>query len=339
MMNYNSTKLMFLILLMMSTILSISSYSWFSMWMGLEMNLMAFIMIMSNYKNMMNSESSIKYFMVQALTSTIFLSSIIMLILEVDYNNVDYIMKLTLNLSLMIKMGAAPFHLWFIQILNNMNWMSCLILMTWQKISPMIILSYFMNNYIIILIMMISIITGSIGGINQSFLRTIMGYSSINNLGWLLMCMMISETLWNFYFIMYSMLNMVMIFMFNSMKMFHINQSYSINNIKPLTKFLINLNILSLGGLPPFLGFLPKWMTLKMMLMNNMIFYSLLMMMMSLITLYYYLQINFSSMMLNYYNQKFNNNSFFNKNMMNYLYMLTFLSMTTLSVSSMMFNF
>nr|QXE46430.1 NADH dehydrogenase subunit 2 [Cephalcia infumata] len=339
MMNYNSTKLMFFVLLIMGSIFCISSYSWFSMWMGLEINLLSFIMIMSNYKNMMNTESSMKYFMVQALTSTIFLFTIIFLSINMSLMKLNFIMKLIMNMTLMFKMGAAPFHWWFIEIIKNMNWISCLILMTWQKIAPMIILSYFMEKNIIFIIIIYSIIIGSIGGINQSMINMIMGYSSINNLGWMLMSMLMSKILWNLYFILYSLMNLLMIILFSLLKIFHINQSYSINNIKPLMKFMMLLNILSLGGLPPFMGFLPKWMALKMMLLDNMLFLSLLMMMMSLITLFYYLQINFSSLMLNYFYQKFNNNYYYNNYFMNHIYIMTFFLLNMLMLSSMIIKF
>nr|QXE46443.1 NADH dehydrogenase subunit 2 [Cephalcia yanqingensis] len=324
---------------MTSTIFCISSFTWFSMWMGLEINLLSFILIMSNHKNLMNTESSMKYFMVQALSSSMFLFSIMFLMMNINFLKMNYIMKLIMNMTLLFKMGAAPFHWWFIEIIKHMNWISCMILMTWQKIAPMIMLSYFMENNIIMLIIISSIIIGSIGGINKSMIQLIMGYSSINNLGWMLISMMINEMLWNLYFLLYSLMNLMMISLFNLLKIFHINQSYSINNIKPLMKFMMMLNILSLGGLPPFLGFMPKWMTLKIMLLNNMILMSLMMTIMSLITLFYYLQINFSSLMLNYFNQKFNNSYLFNNFYMNQIYIMIFFSLTMLSLSSMLLKF
>nr|QAU54269.2 NADH dehydrogenase subunit 2 [Desmopachria sp. ITV9392]QPA36184.1 NADH dehydrogenase subunit 2 [Desmopachria sp. RRMO-2020]QPA36197.1 NADH dehydrogenase subunit 2 [Desmopachria sp. RRMO-2020]QPA36210.1 NADH dehydrogenase subunit 2 [Desmopachria sp. RRMO-2020]QPA36223.1 NADH dehydrogenase subunit 2 [Desmopachria sp. RRMO-2020] len=334
-------KLIFLTILFLGTMITMSSQSWMGIWMGLEINLLSFIPLISMKNNSLSTESSIKYFLSQALASSIFLFSIMMIIMKNKFSN-DLIMfnqsfLLMLNSSILLKLGAAPFHFWFPEIINGLNWMNSMILMTWQKIAPMIILSYSMKmNMFIYLVIIFSAFIGSIGGINQMSLRKILAYSSINHISWMLSAMLINESMFFMYFLIYSILSMSIIMMFNMFKFFTLKQIYSMNN-SYFIKFFLFLNLLSLAGLPPFLGFLPKWMIIQLMSTNNffMIFF---MIMMSLITLFFYLRIMYSSIMIanNEMNFMLFNLSNLNKLLIN---LLSFISIFSLILYSIMFNF
>ena len=50
--------------------ITISSNSWLRAWIGLEFNLLSFIPIISNNKNILTLEASLKYFLIQALVSS-----------------------------------------------------------------------------------------------------------------------------------------------------------------------------------------------------------------------------------------------------------------------------
>ena len=80
--------------------------------MGLEINLLSFIPLIINSKNLFSSESSLKYFLTQALASSIFLFSIILFFLFNNFNRYEFnfYFLILLNSSLIIKIGAAPFH-------------------------------------------------------------------------------------------------------------------------------------------------------------------------------------------------------------------------------------
>jgi NADH-ubiquinone oxidoreductase chain 2 len=63
---------------------------------------------------------------------------------------------------------------------------------------------------------------------------------------------------------------------------------------------MIFTSLLSLGGLPPFLGFLPKLIIIQAIIINNMAPLATVVVVTSLITLYYYLKISYSrSLILN----------------------------------------
>nr|QBF00326.1 NADH dehydrogenase subunit 2 [Stegana wanglei] len=315
----NSSKILFVIIMLSGSLISITSNSWLSAWMGLEINLLSFIPLMSDNNNLMSTEASLKYFLIQALASSVLLFAVIILmmknILNFEMNHL-YSSSIIMS-SLLLKSGAAPFHFWFPNIMEGLSWMNCLLLMTWQKIAPLMLISYLNVDLILYFSIILSVIIGSLGGLNQTSLRKLLAFSSINHLGWMLISLKINLSIWFIYFFLYSFLSFTLIFLFNSFKIFHFNQMFSLFfNQKPL-KFILMMNFLSLGGLPPFLGFMPKWLVIQQLSLENQYFLLTILVMTALITLFFYLRICFSAFMLNYtennwiIDSKLNTNNFF----------------------------
>nr|YP_010154877.1 NADH dehydrogenase subunit 2 [Melanophila acuminata]QQX28196.1 NADH dehydrogenase subunit 2 [Melanophila acuminata] len=337
----NFYKIMFFFSLISGTLISISSYSWLGMWVGLEINLLSIIPLMNNSKNLFSSEASLKYFITQALASSILLFSIILLmsmdnfINNMNLNNLNIII---MNSALLTKTGAAPFHFWFPEVMEGLNWMNSLILLTWQKLAPMILLMYNLNMttfFTIIIIMCLTV--GSIMGLNQISLRKILAYSSINHIGWMIAAMMFLELIWLYYFIIYTIISLNIILIFNYFKIFFIKQLFSSFNQNPSLKMMFSFNFFSLGGLPPFLGFFPKWLTIQMLVQNKFYFLTFTMIIMTLITLYYYIRISFSSLLLNNSELNFKLDPFLpTKNF--YIFLFNFISLLSLIFCTIVFN-
>nr|SSD62300.1 NADH dehydrogenase subunit 2 [Battus belus] len=320
--NFNSNKMFFYFILFFSTLISISSNSWFGCWIGLEINLLSFIPLISNVKNLLSSEAALKYFLTQTIASINFLFSILMKMILIKNLEINYFLSIMINSSMLMKMGSAPFHFWFPNIIEGLSWFNCFIIMSWQKITPMILLSYYMNYNFLIFIMILNVIIGALGGFNQTSLRKLMSFSSINNLGWMLAALMFSENLWMFYLIFYSFLISIMCFLFNLLNIYFINQLFIIN-MNFLIKISFLINFLSLGGLPPFLGFFPKWIIINFLMINKSFIITFIFIMMSLIMLFYYIRIIYSALMFNYLKMKWF--KFFSK--INSLFFINFLSM------------
>nr|YP_010385074.1 NADH dehydrogenase subunit 2 [Hyphydrus ovatus]UPL65084.1 NADH dehydrogenase subunit 2 [Hyphydrus ovatus] len=338
---FNFYKMIFIVSLFMGTMMTISSQSWLGMWMGLEINLLSFIPIIKMNNNSVSSESSIKYFLVQTLASSIFLFSIIMIMMMNKSNNflnLNNMFSIMMNSSIMMKMGAAPFHFWFPEMIEGLNWMNSLILMTWQKIAPFIILSYIIkHNLFMYLIILISSFIGSMGGLNQISMQKILTYSSINHISWMISAMMINQSIWMMYFMIYSIISMSIILMLNKMKIFFLKQIFNMNYNMYMIKFTMFMNMLSLGGLPPFLGFLPKWMIIQNMSINF-LFIILLMILMNLITLFFYIRMMYSSLMINSHEMNFNLKNKMNQNKI-MINLTSFISINGLIIYSILLNF
>nr|QWC54293.1 NADH dehydrogenase subunit 2 [Jebusaea hammerschmidtii] len=295
-------KLMFFNTLVIGTLITISSYSWLSMWMGLEINLLSMLPLMKNQKNIMPSESALKYFITQALASSVLLFSIItiMNINEFIPQNSNNFMMMVMNSALLTKMGAAPFHFWFPEIMEGLEWTCCLIMLTWQKIAPMIILMHNCKMIIFLSVIIIfSSIVGGMMGLNQISLRKILAYSSINHMGWMIASMMNYQTIWINYFVIYSIISFNIIMILKTTNTYMIKQLTSSMNQNKMLKLLFIMNFLSLGGIPPLLGFFPKWLTINSLVMNNFFALSMILITMTLITLFFYLRLTFSTMVMN----------------------------------------
>nr|YP_009407702.1 NADH dehydrogenase subunit 2 [Ampelophaga rubiginosa]AMB36444.1 NADH dehydrogenase subunit 2 [Ampelophaga rubiginosa] len=332
---YNSNKMFFLFILFFSTMISISSNSWFGCWIGLEINLLSFIPLISNFNNLLTSEASLKYFLTQSIASMNFLFSILMKMILMKNFEMNNFISIMINSSLLMKMGSTPFHFWFPNISEGLSWFNNFILMTWQKITPLILLSYYFNFNFLYFIIIMNVMIGAIGGMNQTSLRKLMTFSSINNLGWMIFTMMISENLWMFYFFFYSFLISIMFFLFYILNMFFINQLF-INNMNFMIKLNLLINFMSLGGLPPFLGFLPKWIIINFMMINKFYILTFIMVMSSLITIYFYIRIIYSSFMLNYFKMKWFKINLKNK-LMNFINFFSLISITGMILSTFLF--
>nr|YP_011031455.1 NADH dehydrogenase subunit 2 [Eocanthecona concinna]WRB04605.1 NADH dehydrogenase subunit 2 [Eocanthecona concinna] len=286
---------MFTSILIISTLITLSSNNWIGMWVGLEINMMSFIPLILNKINKSSSEASMIYFLTQSVSSVLLLMMI--LIMMCKYLIPKNMIYNIIMISVSIKLGVAPFHAWMPKIMAFLEWNKCSILMTWQKIAPLFMMSNLNSNNIMNFMIISSVSVGSLGGLNQTSLRKMMAYSSINHLGWLL-AINKSMNLWINYLMIYSIMVLSMCYMFFNYKFIFINQLTSTNmtNTEKTSFFIM---MLSMGGLPPFIGFLPKWITIQSMIMNQEFFMILIMIMFSLITLMYYLRI-MTNMFLSY---------------------------------------
>nr|ASY98587.1 NADH dehydrogenase subunit 2 [Ceratomantis saussurii] len=295
----NSTKILFLITLISGVLISLCANSWMGAWMGLEINLLSFIPMLSSNQNMLSSEAALKYFLIQAIAS----SALLFLILfSTNFYEMFYFIKNWswnnfIMIPLLMKIASAPFHWWLPSVVEGLSWMNCFIILSIQKIAPLMLISYMLvNNNFIQFVIIFSAFIGAIGGLNQISLRKMLSFSSINHIGWMLVGMIMGSNLWLMYFIIYSINVLMIITMTMIMNLSYISQIFNSMNNKKIIKFVLFIAMLSLGGLPPFLGFFPKWILIYYMVQNLMIFTSLILILSSLLTLYYYMRIMYTTL-------------------------------------------
>lgn len=308
------------------------------MWIGLEINILSIIPLINNIKNSYSSEASIKYFIVQAISSSILILTIILIIKSIIFSfYINITLNLILNSSILTKMGAAPFHFWFPEIIEGLNWINCFIIITWQKIAPMILLRYrIFNIQFLIIIIIFRIIIGGIIGLTQTNLRKILTYSSINHIRWIIRSILLIESIWFYYLVVYSLILSNLILILNKFNIFHIKQFFFLCRKNSLNLYLYSINFLSIGGLPPFIGFFPKWLIIQNIINENFIFLAYLIIILTLITLFYYIRIIFSTLTLNINEVNFLKN----KNNNNFLInLINFINIVSLPFCTLLFNF
>nr|YP_009488379.1 NADH dehydrogenase subunit 2 [Trachypeplus jacobsoni]AWD31638.1 NADH dehydrogenase subunit 2 [Trachypeplus jacobsoni] len=293
-------KKVFLIMMLMSTLMVMSSSKWLSIWMGMEINMMTTIPFLFKNKSKELSQKIMIYFLIQAMGSIIMLT----MILIKNFNWNMSLINILMTLSMMIKLGTPPFHPWMPEMFNKMNWDIMFVMITLQKINPLIVTSQLSEqNKILTIIMITSATVGSISGINQLSLNKIMAFSSINHMAWMLMCMLTKNELWMKYFIIYSIITATLCVMFHKNLIFYTNQ-LNINSNNP-SKIKMLLMMLNLGGLPPLPGFFLKWMTVEAMMTSGYFLIMTIMIFSSMVTLMFYMRMMYTSMMLSSMTLKF----------------------------------
>ncbi|CAJ1129309.1 Hypothetical predicted protein, partial (mitochondrion) [Octopus vulgaris] len=284
-----------IIMMIMGTIMSLSSSHWLMMWMGLELNLMGILPLMNIKSKNFEIESSMKYFIIQSMSSSLFISSSIFMYMSSIsmfsmFNN--SLFSPIMIISLLIKLGSAPFHFWLPSMCKQMSWLMLFLILTWQKLAPLFMLSFINFNYIImILSAFMSSILGSIQAINQSSLQLIMVYSSISHLGWMLPICFINNFLMFNYLLIYTIIILPMFITFSMKSTFFTYSLTEQNMYMNKENIFTMMLILSLAGIPPTLGFLSKLMVLNSLLNMNMILLSLLLFIGTLVSLYFYLNL------------------------------------------------
>nr|QIZ12655.1 NADH dehydrogenase subunit 2 [Callochiton steinenii] len=294
---------LFSFLLIFGSLISMSSSHWFMLWVGLELNLMGFIPVMVQWGRGEEVESGVKYFLVQSLGSAIIL--MVSLFFFYFFGTWEIISESMGNLSNMIllgvllKMGAAPLHFWLPSVSAGISWMSISILFTWQKLVPLFILSYFIiiSKFCMIFLVVANGIIGGVGGINQTSLRSLLAYSSIVHLGWLLGASLVDSQLLFLYFFVYSLISVSIFIFLHSQNVSFNNQFFSIFMNMKSNYFFMFLMILSMGGMPPMVGFFMKWVVLMSLVLENYIFIAFILVMSSTLSLYYYLNLCFSMLL------------------------------------------
>nr|YP_004891276.1 NADH dehydrogenase subunit 2 [Apodemus peninsulae]AEO31541.1 NADH dehydrogenase subunit 2 [Apodemus peninsulae] len=296
------TLIIIYLTILMGPVITMSSTNLLLMWVGLELSLLAIIPLLINKKNPRSTEAATKYFVTQATASMIILLAIILnykqLGLWVFQQQTNPLLLNITLIALSMKLGLAPFHFWLPEVTQGIQLHTGLILLTWQKIAPlsMLIQNYYLLDHTIIMIFSIlSIFIGAWGGLNQTQMRKIMAYSSIAHMGWMLAILPFNPTMTLLNLMIYIILTipMFLVLMFNSSTT--MNSISLMWNKTPTTLIMIPLILLSLGGLPPLTGFLPKWAIITELLKNNCLIMTTMMAMMALLNLFFYTRLIYST--------------------------------------------
>nr|AHG32636.1 NADH dehydrogenase subunit 2 [Glandirana tientaiensis] len=289
----------FLLSLALGTTATLSSYHWLLAWIGLEINTLAIIPLMTKTPHPRAIEAATKYFLTQAAASALLLFSSLINAWytgEWTINSLTDLPANALSIALFMKLGLAPLHFWMPEVLQGIPLSTGLILSTWQKVAPMILLlqiSHLINLNLAITLGLTSIFIGGWGGIGQTQLRKIMAFSSIGHLGWMIVILKFNPQLTLLNFQLYILMTSAM---FLSLMFIHATKMSEISSTWPKTPALTTLTmlvLLSLAGLPPLTGFTPKLMITLELIKQNMVLLASIAMLASLLALFFYLRLTY----------------------------------------------
>nr|AXP34608.1 NADH dehydrogenase subunit 2 [Hylophilus hypoxanthus] len=291
-------KLIFVLSLLLGTTLTISSNHWIMAWAGLEINTLSILPLISKSHHPRAIEAATKYFLVQAAASTLVLFSGMTNAWHTgqwDITQLTHPMScMVLTAALSMKLGLVPFHFWFPEVLQGSSLTTGLILSTIMKLPPIALLfmtSHSLNPTLLTSMAIMSVALGGWMGLNQTQIRKIMAFSSISHLGWMTIIIIYNPklTLLNFY--LYVLMTTTVFLTFNSIKTLKLSTLMTTWAKTPSLSVMLLLVLMSLAGLPPLTGFLPKWLIIQELTKQHMAPAATAISMLSLLGLFFYLRL------------------------------------------------
>nr|BAL68117.1 NADH dehydrogenase subunit 2 [Taenioides sp. Snyderi TK-2011] len=283
--------------LFLGTTITASSSHWLLAWMGLEINTLAIIPLMAQSHHPRAIEATTKYFLTQATAAaTLLFASITNAWLTGQWDitlMTHPVPTAMITLALALKLGLAPLHTWLPEVLQGLTLTTGLILSTWQKLAPFILLLQIPcpSQDLLIILGLSSTLVGGWGGLNQTQLRKILAYSSIAHLGWMLLIIQFAPSLTLLALTMYLVMTTATFLTLQNNKATNINALSTSWAKAPLLTATTPLLLLSLGGLPPMTGFLPKWLILQELTKQQLPMTAVLAALTALLSLYFYLRL------------------------------------------------
>nr|ACO89879.1 NADH dehydrogenase subunit 2 [Ostorhinchus nigrofasciatus] len=282
------------------TAITVSSSHWLVAWVGLELNTLAILPLMTRQPHPRAVEATTKYFLIQAAAAATLLfaaTTNAWITGQWEIHQMSHPAPATVaTLALAMKVGLAPTHFWLPEVLQGLDLTTGLILSTWQKRAPFALLLQMPhhNPTLLIILGLSSTLVGGWGGLNQTQLRKILAYSSIAHLGWMILVLQFSPSLTFLTLILYFAMT------FSTFIVFKINKSTNINSLAtswaktPALTAITPLILLSLGGLPPLSGFMPKWLILQELTKQGLASTATITALSALLSLYFYLRLSYA---------------------------------------------
>nr|QNH73591.1 NADH dehydrogenase subunit 2 [Chloropsis sonnerati] len=291
-------KLVFTVSLILGTTITISSNHWIMAWTGLEINTLAILPLISKSHHPRAIEAATKYFLVQSAASALVLFSSTTNAWHTGQWDITQLTHplscLILTSAIAMKLGLVPFHFWFPEVLQGSTLTTGLLLSTVMKLPPMALLymtSPSLNPTVLTIMAILSAALGGWMGLNQTQIRKILAFSSISHLGWMAIIITYNPklTLLNFY--LYILMTTAVFLALNSMKTLKLSTLMTAWTKTPSLNAMLLLTLLSLAGLPPLTGFLPKWLIIQELTKQGMAPAATIISLLSLLGLFFYLRL------------------------------------------------
>nr|AID52436.1 NADH dehydrogenase subunit 2 [Rhynchocypris lagowskii] len=282
----------------LGTTLTFASSHWLLAWMGLEINTLAIVPLMAQHHHPRAVEATTKYFLVQATAAAMILfasTTNAWITGQWDINGIDSPIATTMVMAaLALKIGLAPMHLWMPEVLQGLDLLTGLVLSTWQKLAPLALIiqaAQAIDPFTLTAFGLASALVGGWGGLNQTQLRKILAYSSIAHMGWMIIVLQYAPQLTLLALITYIFMTSAAFLALKASSATKISTIAVVWSKSPTLTMTTALVLLSLGGLPPLTGFMPKWFIMQELATQNLPLTATIMALAALLSLYFYLRL------------------------------------------------
>lgn len=263
-----------------------SRQQWFFIWLIIELSTLGFIRLYFYEK--VNSDNITLYFLIQRVASFFILMALILTPAEPF---TKFYLNILLIGGIIIKLGVFPFHNWVAAVTMSIKKFLFFLILLIQKIIPFLwlLISRIRNIMLLIIIATINIIWVSPQNLFQTSIKIIIVLSRISHSRWVLLSLR-RKFLWEIYFITYVVILRCVLFYYNE----NLKNIFQKNERTPL--FLI---FLTLGGVPPFIGFYPKFLLIFEVLQTKLILFLRFFLLTSLIDLLVYRRLGMTRVIKN----------------------------------------
>ncbi|MCI4410523.1 MAG: NADH-quinone oxidoreductase subunit NuoN [Thiotrichales bacterium] len=303
-----------------------SAYDMISLFMGLEiMSLSLYAMIAMQKDSVFAIESAMKYFVLGAMATGLLLYG-----MSLVYGNVGSLQFATIyqtlsatGVSLVVglglvfilvglafKFGAAPFHNWVPDVYHGSPTGITLFLAAAPKIAAFALMfrllieglevAVMQWQSILIILAVLSLVVGNVVAIAQTNLKRMLAYSTIAHMGFILLGFMTGNiegyAAAMFYVVTYALMSIggfgvIVALSRRGFEADNIRDLSGLGRRNPLLALIMLVLLLSMAGIPPFVGFYAKLVVLTQVVEAGFTSLAVFAVLMSVIGAYYYLRV------------------------------------------------
>jgi NADH-quinone oxidoreductase subunit N len=308
----------------------VSGHSLLTLYMGLEiMSLSLYALIASARDRAVAIEAALKYFVLGAIASGLLLygmSMIYGITGSLDIAQISNFARastlasqqtLILNFGLVFlvigvafKLGAVPFHMWVPDVYQGSPTSVTMFLSTVPKIAAIALLIRLLidglgdlQHYwsdLLMIIAVLSIALGSLVALMQSNIKRMLAYSTISHIGFVLLGFVTGVVEGYgaavFYVLVYILMSLaafgsIIALNKNGFEADQISDYQGLSKHSPWFALIILVVMLSMAGVPPFIGFYSKLFILQQVIAEGYVILAVIAVVFAVISAYYYLQI------------------------------------------------
>ena len=306
----------------------VSAYSFLTLYLGLEIfSLPLYALIALKGNKPVCQEAAIKYFIMGAIASGFLLYGISLIYGACQSFNIHEIISmmslsihtepllLTLGLVFMsagalFKLGIAPFHMWVPDVYEGSPNAMTLLIATAPKLAGFALLTHILVEalpvlfpqwqYLLIAVALLSMAVGNIIAIVQDNIKRMLAYSSIANMGYMLLGLIAGTPRGYgaalFYMIIYVVMSLgafgvITMLSRKGFELEKVDDFKGLNTRNPWLAFMMLLILFSMAGVPPSAGFFAKVGVLEALVKVNIVWLPAVALVFAIIGAYYYLRV------------------------------------------------
>ncbi|HEX9300744.1 MAG TPA: NADH-quinone oxidoreductase subunit NuoN [Casimicrobiaceae bacterium] len=312
---------------LLGMLVMISAANFLTLYMGLELqSLSLYAMVAMHRSSRRASEAAMKYFVLGALASGMLLYGMSMVygatgsldlnrvgeaVLSGQGNRVILVFGLVFIVSaIAFKLGAVPYHMWVPDVYDGAPTAVTLLLGTAPKLAAFA----FMLRLLVValgglefdwqgmlmVLSLLSMILGNVIAIAQTNIKRMLAYSTIANMGFMLMGFLTANlngySAAMFYAVAYVLTSlvsfgMVMLLSREGFEADRLTDFRGLNQRSPWWAFVMLLTMFSLAGIPPTVGFYAKFTVIQAAVSGGFTWLAVVAVLASLVGAFYYLRI------------------------------------------------